>query len=325
MRFSAWAVGLVLVTCGGCLPIYLSSKGGHGTTVTTTSDGKDNMRITTTSTQHPGPKVIGQGAVERRSFNVGPFSKVRADGFWDVEVVAGPKESLVISAQPNISATFEPRIENGVLRIQTTQDFESDQPIKVYITLPNMRGLDASGTGTVRVTGITGRDFDVDLSGSGDVFVQGDATKLKADSSGTGKLTMTGSGFGPTKVDLSGSGDVWLDGTLSGLDLQVSGTGSFKGANSEGQNVDIDISGSGDAELAGRAEGLKLSISGTGSANLVGLSVKSALVNLSGSGDTDIAVTDQLSVNASGTGSVRYKGSPRTMINKSGSGDVRSL
>lgn len=313
------AVGLVGCSSG---KLYPGSSGYSSATTTITNGGETN--ISSTSSEHSGPKVIGRGEVQRKEFAFKDFTKVRADGFWDVTVKIGPKLSVQVEAQPEILSVFQALVQDGELRLDTNRNFESSKPIKVFITVPKLEKLDSTGTGQVSVVGISGGAFAVDLSGSGDVNATGEANGLIAGVSGTGNLTLRGKSFGATKVDLSGSGDLEISGAVSSLDADATGTGELRVSRLAGGFVVLRHPGSGDVTLVGATPTLNLVSSSTGDAELDGLAVKSAQLDLAGSGDANVNVSDSLTVTSSGTGSVRYRGKPKTKFDLSGSGTVTS-
>lgn len=81
-------------------------------------------------------------------------------------------------------------------------------------------------------------------------------------SSGSSNVTANISS-GRTEVDITGSGDVKLDGTTIDFDIRIAGSGDINAFGLETTSCDIDITGAGDVEVS-VSDSLNVRISGAG-------------------------------------------------------------
>src|SRR5690606_38465619 len=117
---------------------------------------------------------------------------------------------------------------------------------------------------------------------------------------------------------ISGSGDIFVEGDINNNDMEmdISGSGSIKMDKLETGYLDVNISGSGSMEIqAGEADEEILKISGSGNIYFPNLITRKAITTTSGSGDIRIHVLEELRSTISGSGSVFYKGQPTINTN----------
>lgn len=128
-------------------------------------------------------------------------------------------------------------------------------------------------------------------------------------------------------ADVSGSGDIYVEGdfSASNVKLAVSGSGKIDIDEVEATDVNADISGSGKISARGTADRLDTKISGSGKMYFEAMKAKTVKTKTSGSGRTNVWATETLDVDISGSGNVYYKGTPTLDVDISGSGKVKTL
>lgn len=187
-------------------------------------------------------------------------------------------------------------------------DWDNDDRITVYITVPEIEGLSVSGSGDLVAEGeITGNDMDLSVSGSGSLTIE---------------LELTGN----LEADVSGSGNIDVKGKCRTFESDVSGSGRVQLAALVREKADFGVSGSGRIQARGSASEVLATISGSGKVLAADLLAKSCEIRISGSGDVEINVKEELTANISGSGTVSYRGNPsKVNSHASGSGSVRKL
>lgn len=187
-------------------------------------------------------------------------------------------------------------------------DWNDNDKITVYITVPEIEGLSVSGSGDIiGQSKITTDDLDLNVSGSG---------TLQLDMNAGGNV----------EADVSGSGEIDLRGRCRRFDSDVSGSGKVTLSVDVAEQADFSVSGSGRIGASGSARSVQTNISGSGKVLAADLVTDRCVVRISGSGDVEINVKNELDANISGSGSVSYKGSPsKVNSHASGSGKVRKL
>ena len=190
------------------------------------------------------PGVDGSGNVITESREVSDFNEIVLGGTGRVIVEVTGTESLTIEAEDNIMPLLETRVSNGRLRLDTSGSISPTVEIVYTITAETLDGLVISGSGVVEAEAIDGTDF---------------------------------------RADISGSGDVHVEGTISGLlSVSISGSGAFDGESLTAPEGRVDVSGSGDA-VVNVTDALEVSVSGSGDVDYLG-SPPSVASSVSGSG-----------------------------------------
>lgn len=208
--------------------------------------------------------VHGSGSVARDERSVSTFRRVVIKGATDVVLVQGSAQQVVVEAEDNLLPLVRTAVEDGNLVIDTRKCIENTRPVVVHVTAPELAGLTISGSGDVTGPGrIDAKEFDLRISGSGDV-----------------RLWLVASDI---RTQISGSGDVVLRGSARNFDATISGSGDINAADLATVRAGVRISGSGDCRLD-VAEQLDVSISGSGDVGYKG-PVRDVRASVSGSGD----------------------------------------
>jgi hypothetical protein len=128
------------------------------------------------------------------------------------------------------------------------------------------------------------------------------------------------------EANVSGSGNIKLNGECKRFSSDVSGSGKVVVSVTSSGAADFGVSGSGKIEASGSASTVTATISGSGKVMAGDLETNSCDVKIAGSGDVEINVKNELDANITGSGNVRYKGNPSKVNSHSaGSGHVRKL
>jgi Putative auto-transporter adhesin, head GIN domain len=189
------------------------------------------------------PGVEGSGNVITESREVSDFNEIVLGGTGRVVVDVTGTESLTIEAEDNIMPFLETRVSNGRLRLETNRSISPTVEIVYTITAETLDGLVISGSGVAEAEGVDSTDVRVDISGSGDVVVEGTLSGLLSVSiSGSGEFDGESLTAPEGQVDVSGSGDAVVNVT-DDLDVSVSGSGEVQYLGEP--NVHSSVSGSG--------------------------------------------------------------------------------
>lgn len=175
-----------------------------------------------------------------KKLDLSGYDKIDISGVYELDVEVGPEFSITLSGEEDEMELVEATVKNGVLRLgraerkkrgfRLNHDHES---IEATITLPALTSLEVSGVVDGKITGIDAERFDVDISGVGDMTLEGECGYLDASVSGVGDLDAE---------ELE----------CRSVDVDVSGVGSASVYASE--EVDADISGMGDIDIFGSPE-----------------------------------------------------------------------
>jgi hypothetical protein len=216
-------------------------------------------------------KIKGKGEVITEKRTSGTFNSIGLAMSATVYFTQGVEYSLKVSGQENVLNEIVTQVEGNrlVIRVRKGVILGSHEPILVYISGPGVSAID--------------------VSGSGDIFADGD---WNADE---------------ISINVSGSGDISLASVIAGHVLaNISGSGTIKAVSGKVAREDLKISGSGTIDLRN-------------------IEAETVYSTTSGSGDTYLHATHLLDVTVSGSGNIWYYGAPVINTHISGSGSLRKM
>ncbi|MEJ8755543.1 head GIN domain-containing protein [Pontibacter sp. H259] len=188
--------------------------------------------------------IKGEGPVETRLLNLDSFSRIEANGDFNVFITQGPTQKVEVRGEPNILDQLQTDITNSTWKITHDNCVRRSKEVEVFITLPVYESLYLNGSGYIQgQQHITASDLDIAVNGSGKISLDVDASKIISRVTGSGKVHLQGSA--PVhRINMSGSGRAETYGLAS-------------------ENVSVTLSGSGVAQVSA-ATLLDVSISGSG-------------------------------------------------------------
>jgi len=211
--------------------------------------------------------VKGIGPVVEEVVSVEDFNAINLQGSMNVEISYGEQQAVVAEGNSNIIEELETEVINGTWYISLGTGCFYDFDLKVFITLPDIKKIELSGSGDILATDLVGHEnMTIENRGSGKIFVNEVAE--------TSSLDVKISGSGPVEIKKA-----WPD--LLYMNIINSGSGQFRGYPAVVSECDIRVSGSGNCEIS-VDELLDVNISGSGNVYYKGRPVIN--VNNSGSG-----------------------------------------
>ena len=192
-------------------------------------------------------EVIGSGNVIAESRPVAGFNRVRLRGSGNLLLEQTGVESLTIEAEDNILPLLRSDVENGelILGLKPGTGIVTHKPIVFKLTVKELGGIEASGSGSIDVKGLSTDRFSLDGSGSSEVGVEGRADEVDVSISGSGDYNGESLTSRRARVTVSGSADVVVNATEA-LDVQISGSGNVLYVGNP--SVTERVSGSGSVE-----------------------------------------------------------------------------
>ncbi len=188
--------------------------------------------------------IRGNGRVRGEDRKVGEFTRIEAGGAYTIHVTVGSAPSVRISAEENLLGLISTRVRNNALIIDTKRNISPRKEVVIDITTPSLNYLDASGANNIDVENLSGAEFNVDLSGAGNVKVRGEVDRFN--------------------VELSGAGSINAK-ELKAKDVRVSVSGAASADVYASRNLDASVSGVGSIDYYGNPEKTKTDVSGVGS------------------------------------------------------------
>ncbi|MEM6290629.1 MAG: head GIN domain-containing protein [Myxococcota bacterium] len=175
---------------------------------------------------------------------VGEFDAIELEGAIDVEVVVGKDIDVEVIAAPKLLDDVTTKIKEGTLHIDLEGGGHSSSGgVLVKVAVPSLVGVELSGSGDIKVAGLTEGDFEAIIAGSGDVELAGTAESLTASIKGSGDIDARGLSVETADLEIAGSGDITATASQSVLgDIAGSGDITVRG----GASCTVTAAGSGD-------------------------------------------------------------------------------
>ncbi len=170
-------------------------------------------------------RVTGRGDIETESVYVNDFSSIDLQNVSNVYVETGKECKVVFTAYENILPYMEADVRGDelILRFNRNINVNSDEEIRVDITLPELDRVTLSGVGNFYISGPQQQSIEMELDGVGnieafDLPVYDASIELN----GTGNIEILAKDY--LSVDLDGLGNVYYRGNPD-LDLDINGLG----------------------------------------------------------------------------------------------------
>jgi putative autotransporter adhesin-like protein len=200
-----------------------------------------------------GKRIRGNGNIRSEDRTVGSFKNVDVSGAAKVYVSQGDQHSVKVEADDNLLPFIEVAQQDDkiIVREKPGYNLKPTGDILVYVTSPVYNKIEASGACDIIGQGkITNpEDFELHVSGAGDINMEVDAPQLTA--------------------EVSGSGNINLKGQTKDVDLQLTGAGHAHCYDLLAENTKVDITGAGSAEVYASVK-LDADVSGAGSVSYKG-------------------------------------------------------
>jgi len=174
-------------------------------------------------------KIKGNGNVTTKTHTTENYEQVNLVGFMDVYLEAGTEGTITVTTDENVQEYVIVEVKNGKLTLKIKKGVSINTKKGVHITVPftDINNVTLTGSGDVITKSpINSINFETELTGSGDMVLEVNATTIDA------KIT--------------GSGDIKLNGKTTDLDIKVTGSGDFSGRGLSAQKAEAYVSGSGD-------------------------------------------------------------------------------
>jgi len=194
--------------------------------------------FTTSCNDDDDTPLVGDGVI-----NVSNFDAIEVSGVISLNVTQGSTQSVTVRGGTTIFNAIDADVSGGVLDLRVGGSLTTGATID--IVMPNLTDLEATGTGSVAISGFTNlTDLDMEVTGTTVVTItNSNATDFDCIVSGTGNIEAFGLAATDVDAELTGAGNVSV--TVSGdLTGSITGLGSlsYKGTPT---NIDVDISGAG--------------------------------------------------------------------------------
>ena len=191
------------------------------------------------------PALVGSGAILSENRTVANFTGVDMAVPGKTYITQGQNFSVKVQAEENLLPYLQTRVEGNNLHVYFSRNVRNVDGLVVEITMPELKNVQLSGSGRLETAGaFAGNTLNLGLSGSGRLYLN----------------DMT---YPYIAANVSGSGKLFLKGQADDLDLHVSGSGELDALECPTKIAEAHISGSGTIRTK-VSDTLKVHISGSG-------------------------------------------------------------
>jgi len=203
---------------------------------------------------------------------VSQFTGIFASGTFEITVVKGNEESLLLEADNDIMPYVHSKVKDGVLKLYFDKKIPEDMRYK-----------------TVKVN--------VVIKDLNKVFLSGRCMLISNDT------------FSPTKfkVMCSGHSVMMININTKQLDISVCGKNKIQINANVIDDTEVNMSGYSEVDLTGSTTNFKIDISGFSSVKAKDFIAKTANINSSGTCNVNVNVTDVVKINSSDTTTINYE------------------
>jgi FtsP/CotA-like multicopper oxidase with cupredoxin domain len=205
-----------------------------------------------------GPYVEGSGQQVREERQSGDFVALEVSDGIELTVVVDPNQpkQVHVTGDDNLVALMRTEASGTTLRAwfrpEDVGNWSSRNPLRVEVRMPKLQAISRSGGGTIDVSGaVVAPEFlTIAASGGGTVRVRG----LDAQS---------------FNLDMSGGGDVTVEGRATEVSCTTSGGSTVRARELSARQASIVTSGGGSLEMR-VSDSLRVTASGGGELHIVG-------------------------------------------------------
>ena len=193
----------------------------------------------------------GSGEVALKSYDVAAFSGIALSSDGTVTVLPGDF-AVTASAEDNVLPTLKVQTRDDTLVVWRDVDWidgiRPTVPIRVTVTVPQLRSVAVSGSGRVVIRGVGSPFADYSVSGAGALdLVDVPATRVRIDIVGSGTVSATGIRATELAVEMRGAAKAVVAGTVDLATLDVAGSVLYRGAHLRARHVVAEVDGAAQA------------------------------------------------------------------------------
>jgi hypothetical protein len=222
-----------LININGNYYRYHSDKGDETWKITE----EKGLECVTCESESTDSKTFTESAIGNDEFGLRDFNSVDVNGLFDLRIQRGDKYAVEMTGSESVKKHYTISVEGETLVIDFDDDdrkfwrrnFSNESKIKLTITMPSLRELDAKGAGDLKIRGFDEEEVEIKLMGA--VAAEGEMNVRNL------TIDMTGA----TQFELKGRGHF--------LEADITGASGLKAYGFETRNAKIEAHGASTAKV----------------------------------------------------------------------------
>lgn len=192
--------------------------------------------------------IKGNGEMSSEKRNTNDYDEISLVGSMDVELISGTEGNLRLEAESNLLQYVTTEVNGSTLKISAEKGYNlrpsRNKGIKVIVPFRDLEAVEVTGSGDLYNSfKIKNKNFEIELTGSGDIKLDMAVENLEA--------------------AITGSGDIKLTGKAKDFKCKVTGSGDFKAYDLQADYVEAAVMGSGDIQISANKK-LEAKVMGSG-------------------------------------------------------------
>jgi hypothetical protein len=171
-------------------------------------------------------RVKGSGIFKTEKRSLAPFDSLEVSCHGSIQAHTQGQEGLEISGDDNIIPLITTEVNNGILYIRSSKEYNSRDKLVINVSAPNLKKFVFSGAGDANLSNVKNDRMEITLTGAGSLTASGETKEADITLSGAGGIDAKNLHAVNAKVNSTGVGGVEIYVTGQ-LDAKTSGIGEI--------------------------------------------------------------------------------------------------
>jgi len=188
--------------------------------------------LSNTAHAHDHKNGTDNGPTLTEVYDFTGFDEISITGVYNLDVEVGETYSIVLSGSEkemnNVKVTRDgDTLELGRKKKDKKIKGKSNNGVSAIITLPALNALEIIGVGSGEINGVDSENFNLDISGVGELSISGKCGALEANIAGVGEINTKKLKCKTADISLAGVGEMTAYASET-VDVSAAGIGGVK-------------------------------------------------------------------------------------------------
>ena len=171
-------------------------------------------------------RVKGSGIMKSEKRSLAPFDSLEVSCNGSIQAHTQGQGGLEISGDDNIIPLITTEVNNGILHIRSSKEYNSRDNLVITVSAPDLKKFVFSGAGKANLSNVKNDRVEITLAGAGSLTASGETKEADIKLSGAGSVDTKNLHAVNAKVNSTGIGSVEIYVTGQ-LDAKTSGIGEI--------------------------------------------------------------------------------------------------
>jgi hypothetical protein len=269
--------------------------------------------------------ITGAGEPVADARQLANFRNITATSAFEVEVVCGKEQHVVVIAQKNILPLIRTEVKNGTLVFRVVGSYKTNKPIKIQVQMSQLETLRVGSSASVSVEGLNTPHFTAYLSGAGSATIAGEAQTATIDVESSANFNGANLTLGPTEFTGSGAGEAVLGSIHGDSIFKLQSSADLKVGEINATRITANLSGASQATFVGNCTESHFTVESSAELTASDLKTARTTIDASGSSKAHVFASENLKAEAQSSAEIYYRGGAGVVkTHSSGNGSIES-